>query len=89
MIEIDEGDEQERRREREQRDGERLGAVEPGRVANLTIATGDVLQATTRVVGVFVDGRPYEPASKQTRLYDKYRKRLDEAYPGRPAGGGR
>ena len=29
-----------------------------------------------------IDGRPYEPTSKQTRLYDKYRKRLDEARPG-------
>jgi hypothetical protein len=37
--------------------------------------------------GVFVAGRPFEPTSKQTRLYDKYGKRLDESYPGRPAGG--
>ncbi len=27
---------------------------------------------------MFVDGRPYEPTNKQTRLYDKYQKRLNE-----------
>jgi imidazolonepropionase-like amidohydrolase len=61
---------------------DRLGTVEPGKRANLVIADGDLLQASTRVLGVFVDGRPYEPTNKQTRLYDKYRKRLDEARPG-------
>ena len=56
-----------------------------------TPTNGDVLQASTQVLSVFIDGRPYEPTSKQTRLYDKYRKRLDEAKPGAtaPAGGAR
>ena len=66
---------------------DRFGTVEAGKRANLVIANGDVLQASTQVLGVFIDGRPYEPTSKQTRLYDKYRKRLDEAKPG--AAGGR
>jgi imidazolonepropionase-like amidohydrolase len=65
---------------------DRFGTIEAGKRANLVIANGDVLQASTRVLSVFVDGRPYEPTSKQTRLYDKYRKRLDET---RPAAGGR
>jgi imidazolonepropionase-like amidohydrolase len=67
---------------------DQLGTVGPGKRANLVIADGDLLQATTRVLGVFVDGRPYEPTNKQTRLYDRYRKRLDEARPG-PAPDGR
>jgi hypothetical protein len=29
-----------------------------------------------------VDGKPYEPTSKQTRLFEKYQKRLNEARPG-------
>jgi predicted amidohydrolase YtcJ len=68
---------------------DQFGTVEAGRRANLVIANGDVLQASTQVLGVFIDGRPYEPTSKQTRLYDKYRKRLDEAKPGAaaPVGG--
>lgn len=65
---------------------DKFGTVEGGKRANLVIANGDVLQASTQVLGVFVDGRPYEPTSKQTRLYDKYRKRLDEAKPGAAAG---
>jgi imidazolonepropionase-like amidohydrolase len=70
---------------------DQFGTVEAGRRANLVVANGDVLQASTQVLGVFIDGRPYEPTSKQTRLYDKYRKRLDEAKPGAaaPAGGTR
>jgi imidazolonepropionase-like amidohydrolase len=57
---------------------DKLGTIESGKRANLVIANGDVLQASTQVLAVFVDGQPYEPTSKQTRLYEKYRKRLDE-----------
>jgi imidazolonepropionase-like amidohydrolase len=57
---------------------DRLGTVESGKRANLVIANGDVLQASTQVLAVFIEGRPYEPTSKQTRLFDKYQKRLSE-----------
>jgi imidazolonepropionase-like amidohydrolase len=57
---------------------DQLGAIEAGKRANLVITTGDPLQVSTRVLGVFIDGRPYEPVNKQTRLFDKYQKRLDE-----------
>ena len=40
-----------------------------------------MLQASTQVLALFIDGRPFEPTSKQTRLYDKYRKRLNESRP--------
>ncbi len=58
--------------------GDKYGSVEAGKRANLVIANGDVLQASTQVLSVFVEGRPYEPTSKQTRLFDKYEKRLNE-----------
>lgn len=57
---------------------DQFGTIAPGKRANLVIASGDVLQATTQVLCVFVDGKPHEPTSKQTRLYDKYQKRLNE-----------
>jgi imidazolonepropionase-like amidohydrolase len=57
---------------------DKFGTIEAGRRANLVIANGDVLQASTQVLSVFIEGRPYEPTSKQTRLYDKYLKRLNE-----------
>jgi imidazolonepropionase-like amidohydrolase len=62
---------------------DKLGDVKAGLRANLVLATGDVLQPSTQVLAVFVDGRPYEPADKQTRLYDRYRQRLDEVKSGR------
>ena len=60
-----------------------FGTVAAGQRANLVITNGDVLQASTQVLSVFIDGRPYEPANKQTRLYDRYRQRLDEVKSGR------
>lgn len=60
---------------------DKLGTIESGKRANLVITSGDILQPSTQVLSVFVNGRPHEPTSKQTRLYDKYRKRLDEIQP--------
>ena len=49
----------------------------------LAWATGFTGSAGAAVIlkdkaAIFVDGRPYEPTNKQTKLYDKYRKRLNE-----------
>ena len=60
---------------------DRFGTIETGKRANLVIANGDVLQASTQVLSVFIEGKPYEPTSKQTRLFDKYQKRLNEFRP--------
>lgn len=61
---------------------DKLGSLEAGKRANLVIANGDILQASTQVLSIFIDGKPHEPTSKQTRLYDKYRKRLTEVQAG-------
>ena len=47
------------------------------------LTNGDILQASTQVVAPFIDGRPLEPASKHTRLYERYRERLQEVKAGR------
>src|SRR5207248_1580999 len=39
---------------------DRLGTIMAGKWANLVIAGGDVLQASTPVLAVFIDGKPYE-----------------------------
>ena len=57
---------------------DQLGTIETGKRANLVLTNGDLLQASTQVLAVFIDGRPFEPTSKQTRLYEKYQKRLNE-----------
>jgi imidazolonepropionase-like amidohydrolase len=57
---------------------DQLGEVRAGKRANLVIATGDILQATTQVLGAFVNGKPVSADSKQTRLYERYRERIKE-----------
>ncbi len=39
----------------------RLGTIEAGKIANLTITRGDLFAAEGRVTQVFIDGRPYAP----------------------------
>jgi imidazolonepropionase-like amidohydrolase len=39
---------------------DRLGSLEPGKIANLFLATGDVFEEGTKVETVFVDGKKYE-----------------------------
>jgi imidazolonepropionase-like amidohydrolase len=62
---------------------EQLGTIEAGKRANLVLADGDILQASTQVKAVFIDGQPLEPVSKHTRLYERYRERLREVKEGR------
>ena len=38
---------------------------------------------SSQVQAVFIDGRPLEPTSKQTRLYDRYHERLREVREGK------
>jgi imidazolonepropionase-like amidohydrolase len=39
---------------------DRLGSIEVGKIANLTIARGDIFDRSTRVTNVFIDGRPVD-----------------------------
>ncbi len=55
-----------------------LGSIDPGKRANLVITNGDLLQPSTQVLGLFIDGKPIEPTSKHTRLFEKYAERLKE-----------
>ena len=42
-----------------------------------------------QVQAIFIDGKPLEPTSKQTRLYERYRERLKEVKEGKaPLGTG-
>ena len=45
--------------------GSQLGSIEVGKIANLTVTRGDLLDKTRRIAHVFIDGRPIElrPAS--------------------------
>jgi imidazolonepropionase-like amidohydrolase len=40
--------------------GDRLGSIEPGKIANLVVTDGDIFNEKTKVKMTFVDGRRYE-----------------------------
>ena len=62
---------------------DQVGSLETGKRANLVVTAGHLLQPTTPVLALFIDGEPLRPESRHTRLYAKYRHRLDEVRAGR------
>lgn len=46
--------------------GDALGSIEPGKIANLVLASGEPFAAATRVRTVFIDGKAYENAPETT-----------------------
>ncbi|MDR3634203.1 MAG: amidohydrolase family protein [Isosphaeraceae bacterium] len=61
---------------------EQVGSLEVGKRANIVVTAGHILQPTTRVKALFINGRPVSPESRHTRLYDKYLQRLAEVQAG-------
>jgi imidazolonepropionase-like amidohydrolase len=56
--------------------GDRMGSIEPGKIANLVVTDGDIFNEKTKVKHVFVDGRwfeihegppPEKPGAKKTQ----------------------
>jgi imidazolonepropionase-like amidohydrolase len=54
---------------------ERMGSLEPGKDANLFLATGDVMDHRSEVTHVFVDGVPQSLETRHTRLYREFKDR--------------
>ncbi len=52
---------------------ERLGSIEPGKIADLVVWSGDPLEVTTRAEVVVIGGQPMPMVSRQTELRDRYR----------------
>jgi imidazolonepropionase-like amidohydrolase len=55
--------------------GDRLGSIEVGKMANLVVTTGDLLEARTDTKYLFIDGRPVPLDTKHTDLYTKFKDR--------------
>jgi imidazolonepropionase-like amidohydrolase len=55
--------------------GDRLGSIEPGKVANLQLTTGDPLDVRTEVRQVFIRGVPIPMTDRHTELYEEFRAR--------------
>lgn len=54
---------------------EEVGSVEPGKLANLVLADGDLLEVRTQIKHVFVRGKEVDLNNKHRVLYEKYRNR--------------
>lgn len=58
--------------------GAELGSIEPGKRATLLVTDGDPLEITTHIEQAYVDGARLDLSNKQTRLYEKYRKKYEQ-----------
>ncbi|HEY8063082.1 MAG TPA: amidohydrolase family protein [Gemmatimonadales bacterium] len=55
--------------------GDRLGSIEVGKIANLVVTDGDLLEARTNTKYLFIDGRQVPLGNKQTTLYNEFKDR--------------
>jgi imidazolonepropionase-like amidohydrolase len=54
---------------------DRMGAIAPGRDADLFVATGDIMDHRTGVTHVLIDGQEQSLETRHTRLWEQFRKR--------------
>jgi imidazolonepropionase-like amidohydrolase len=54
---------------------DRIGSIEPGKIANLIVSDGDPLEIRTQIKHVFINGRDIPLTSRHTELYEKYKAR--------------
>ncbi|MBD0325235.1 MAG: amidohydrolase family protein [Pyrinomonadaceae bacterium] len=54
---------------------DRLGSLEPGKVANLVVTDGDLLEARTNVKYLFIKGEQIPLTSRHTELYEEFKNR--------------
>lgn len=62
---------------------DRVGTIEIGKLANLVICDGNMLQPTTQVKGLFIAGQPVQATSRHTQLYARYQERLKQVRDGK------
>ncbi len=54
---------------------DRLGSIEQGKIANLVVTDGDILEARTHVRHLFIAGRQLPLVSRHTMMYDQFKDR--------------
>ena len=52
--------------------GDKLGSIEPGKIADMMVTDGDPLEDATHVEQVYIAGRAVSMENRQTRLFTKY-----------------
>ncbi|MBV9923921.1 MAG: amidohydrolase family protein [Acidobacteria bacterium] len=54
---------------------DRVGSVEQGKLANLVVTDGDILEPRTHIRHLFINGRQIPLTSRHTMLYDQFKDR--------------
>src|SRR5262245_6396831 len=54
---------------------DRLGSIEPGKMANLVVTDGDLLEIRTHIRYLFIDGRQIPLTSRHAELNDAFKRR--------------
>jgi imidazolonepropionase-like amidohydrolase len=54
---------------------DKLGSIEKGKIANLVVTSGDLLELKTEIRYVFINGQQSSLDNRHKRLYEKYRAR--------------
>jgi imidazolonepropionase-like amidohydrolase len=54
---------------------DRIGTIEPGKIANLIVTSGDPLEIATTVRYVFINGRPVSLANRHRDSYERWKSR--------------
>jgi len=54
---------------------DKLGSLEKGKVANIVLADGDILELRTNIKHVFIDGKEVDLSNRYTELLEKFKKR--------------
>jgi imidazolonepropionase-like amidohydrolase len=54
---------------------DKLGSIEVGKMANLVVTDGDLLETRTHIRHLFIDGRQIPLTSRHTDLYDAFKNR--------------
>ncbi len=55
--------------------GDKLGSIEVGKIANIVVSDGDMLEARTNTKYLFIDGRPVPLDNKHLTLYNQFKDR--------------
>ena len=55
---------------------DKLGSLEPGKIANLIITDGDPTEFSTRIRNLFIGGKPVSLENRHTQFYKLFRQRL-------------
>ena len=54
---------------------DRMGSIDVGKVANIVVTDGDILQPTTNIKYLFINGRLLPLTSRHTELFDSFKDR--------------